>query len=121
MSTSVTFRMPKPMLESVVAIEESEDKSRTAVILELINEALKLRQFKAEQSENTEQKNLKELEQECGTKIIMEMYGLIGDMYRSSFDKSKSKFKDMAETAEQAIKINREKVNEYINGRIGKK
>lgn len=121
MSTSVTFRMPKPMLDKIVAIENSDDKSRTAVILELIDEALKLRQFQADTSDNGEQKNLDELELECGTKIIMEMYGLIGDMYRSNFDKSKSKFKDMADTAEQAIRINKEKVNEYINGRIGKK
>ena len=47
MSLSVTFRMPTPMADRVKKIEKSEDKSRSAVLLELIQEALDLRAYQS--------------------------------------------------------------------------
>ena len=118
MSLSVTFRMPTPMVERIKKIEQSEDKSRSAVLLELIQEALDLRAYQS--GETDEKKALEELKEECSTLQIINAVKLLADLYRMNYDPKKSKYGDTAKNVDSALQLVKNEAKILIDARLKK-
>ena len=116
MSLSITFRMPTPIAERVKKIEKSEDKSRSAILLDLIQEALDLRAYQS--GETDEKKALEELKEECSTLQIINAVKLLADLYRVSYDPKKSKYGDTAKNVDSALKLIKDEAKTFIDGRL---
>ena len=116
MSLSVTFRMPTPIADRVKKIEKSEDKSRSAVLLELIQEALDLRAYQSGETDG--KKALEELKEECSTLQIINAVKLLADLYRMNYDQKKSKYGDTAKDVDAALKLIKNEAKIFVSGRL---
>ena len=119
MSLSVTFRMPTPMADRVKEIEKSEDKSRSALLLELIQEALDLRAYQSGETDG--KKALEELKEECSTLQIINAVKLLADLYRMNYDQKKSKYGDTAKDVNAALKLIKKEATTFVSGRLKSK
>ncbi len=102
------------MLNKIIEIETAEDKTRTQVVLALLDEALRLRDFQ-KGGVDEKQKALDELKDKCTTEIILQIAGHVGEILRYTFDQDKTKF-SKCNSADDAKDNICNSVEQYMKG-----
>ena len=115
MTTLVALRIPSPLLAEITKIEEQEDKTKTHVILQLLEEAITLRKYKRGESIDKAAERMDELKEKCTTEILLKMAAYIGEIYRYTYKSELSKYKD-CQTQEELQHVIESNVENYIKG-----
>jgi hypothetical protein len=97
------MRLPNTLLERVGAIEEEEDKSRTNVIIALLEEALNMRDFNKNKSGEELTSELDRLKEKCSLEYILEMKLALGELMRYTYSNDKSHFTAETKTANATL------------------
>jgi predicted transcriptional regulator len=120
MSRPLNVRLPNGLMDKLETIEQKEDKSKTHVVITLLEEAIKLREFRAGETEADDAEKLRELQLKCTTEKIMEMHHAIAELVRYTYVKDESKFKDQCSSSREVLASIKGNVETYIDGVLQK-
>ena len=114
MSKVVTVRLPQTIIDFVEKIELSEDRTRTQVIIKLLEEAIEIRQFNSGEKDPEDQR-MAELKEECMTTTLLKIAGHLSEILRYTFDAEQSKFAGAKSASDVRERIASD-VDQYIKG-----
>jgi len=112
-------RLPEKLMSRIEKIERLEDKSKTHIVITLLEEALSMRDFKSGDVD-TEKQAFDELQNVCTTTHILSTLKILCDLYRMNYDNAKSKYSGEAETANEAIDHMMKHVDSFVDGRLNR-
>lgn len=119
MARPLHVRLPEKLMSKIEKIEQLEDKSKTHIVITLLEEALSMRDFKSGDVD-TEKQAFDELQNVCTTTHILSTLKILCDLYRMNYDNAKSKYSGEAETANEAIDHMMKHVESFVDGRLNR-
>ncbi len=122
MSTQVTVRFPQKLIDKIDAVATEEDKNRTQIIITLLEEMLRIREFQANKSENENAHTAKELlKEKCTLNYIMEIRQAVGEILRYTYPYPKSRYSDDTNTPDATLSLIAQQVGEAVEQAGGNK
>lgn len=119
MARPLHVRLPEKLMSRIENIEKTEDKSKTHIVINLLEEALAMRDFKSGDA-NPEKQAFDQLQDVCTTTHILSTLKILCDLYRMNYDHTKSKYLEDAKTANEAIDHMMKHVEIFVDGRLNK-
>lgn len=114
MPSLISVRLPNTIIERIEEVEKAEDKNRTTVIINLLEEALNMRDFNKDRTDDETKTELELLQEKCSLDYIVEMKHVLGELARYTYLHEKSHYKADTKTADATLAHIGQRVEERV-------